>query len=122
MMGGNRKIICIDGGETVLMLPPSPVGRGGWVISGSTICQGGAVVSLGAMLAMAVTRKPPLFVNGDGTAGSVPQTSREAIPRFEKFKNGTLGGSGGPLSDIICIQRVHHRGRKTARCCANASG
>src|ERR1700692_646964 len=82
---------------------PVQCGRGGWVISSSKIAKVVAVVSLGAMLAMGCSSKKTTGVNdgtganGIGTTG-VGGTDSSSL---EKFKNGgTLGGNGGPLSDI----------------------
>jgi len=75
-------------------------GRGGWVISSSTIAKAVAVVSLGAMLVMGCSSKKPGNVNGaDGANGIVDKgvggTDDKAFP------NGTIGtNEKGPLSDI----------------------
>jgi peptidoglycan-associated lipoprotein len=60
-----------------------------------------AVVSLGAMLAMGCSSKKTTGVNGaDGTNGIGTSGVSGSDSSLEKFKNGSLGGSGGPLSDI----------------------
>ena len=80
---------------------PVQCGRGGWVISSSTIAKVVAVVSLGAMLAMGCSSKKTTGVNdgtganGIGTSGVGGSTGDTALP------NGSLGSNEkGPLSDI----------------------
>lgn len=80
---------------------PVQCGRGGWVISSSTIANVVAVVSLGAMLAMGCSSKKTTGVNdGTGANGIGTQTTAGSDSSLEKFKNGSLGSGGGPLSDI----------------------
>jgi len=81
---------------------PVQCGRGGWVISSSTIAKVVAVVSLGAMLAMGCSSKKTIGVNdGTGANGLGSSGISGSDSSLEKFKNGgTLGGNGGPLSDI----------------------
>ena len=77
-------------------------GRGGWVISSSTIARAVAVVSLGAMLVMGCSSKKPGGVNGAGADGAngigtsgVEGTDGKALP------SGSLGSNEhGPLNDI----------------------
>jgi peptidoglycan-associated lipoprotein len=75
-------------------------GRGGWVISSSTIAKVVVVVSLGAMLAMGCSSKKTSGINGTEGAGGigtsgVDGTNGKALP------GGSLGSNEhSPLSDI----------------------
>lgn len=75
-------------------------GRGGWVISSSTIARAVAVVSLGAMLVMGCSSKKATGVNGaDSTSGI--GTSGVGGTGTQGFDSGSLGkNEKGPLSDI----------------------
>lgn len=82
---------------------PVQCGRGGWVISGSTIAKAVAVVSLGAMLAMGGCSSKKTSGINDGGANGIGDKNVGAggDSSLEKFKNGSLGsGEHGPLSDI----------------------
>src|SRR5260370_40703130 len=76
-------------------------GRGGWVISSSTIAKAVAVVSLGAMLVMGCSSKKPATVDGTNPNGS--QLGENGVDKsggnsLEDWQKGKVGG--GPLSDI----------------------
>jgi peptidoglycan-associated lipoprotein len=81
---------------------PVQCGRGGWVISGSTILRAVAVVSLGAMLAMGgCSSKKPAAIDGTNPNGS--QLGENGVDKsggnsLEDWQKGKVGG--GPLSDI----------------------
>jgi len=76
-------------------------GRGGWVNEGRTALAMGALVVLGVMFAAGCSSKAKQ-VPGAGAGGS--PVGENGIGgntnSLTDFKNGTMGGTGGPLSDI----------------------
>jgi peptidoglycan-associated lipoprotein len=80
---------------------PVQRGRGGWVISGSTIARAVVVVSLGAMLVMGCSsKKKPNGINDANGANGIG-TNGVGGSNTPGFDTGSLGkNEHGPLNDI----------------------
>ena len=79
---------------------PVQRGRGGWVISSSTIARAVVVVSLGAMLVMGCSSKKPSGINDANGANGIGTTGVGGTDT-KGFDSGSLGtGEHGPLNDI----------------------
>ena len=77
-------------------------GRGGWVISGAKLARALAVVSLGAMLALAGCSSKKTEGINDGNPSQLGEGGVGAGgSSLEQMQKGTLGqGQQGPLTDI----------------------
>jgi peptidoglycan-associated lipoprotein len=76
-------------------------GRGGWVINGRIAARWGALAVLGVTLALAgCSSKKAKPVGPEGAGGSNIGENGQGGSSLEALKKGTLGGEGGPLSDI----------------------